>query len=227
MSIIPEEACCILDWHMSSTSIGRLMRHVWDGSFLNTGSMTTAMQRRHGGDVGGNINGVAGEYHAGAIHLDEASNLTVAFVANSPMGSDAMLNRIRDLAITRRNGTTPPTRTKGLDRLRGEWHCALSGSNHVFKLLVDNQYDAKGYNMAEFGGLGSEEVWTATSQSTYPSSSGEWASGTYRWFQAGMSPRFPNSTGTWSLTRTSNGTATLQRVDVGGWTGNYTCNLAV
>lgn len=177
--------------------------------------------RRHSGL----INVAGGSYRAGVILLDEASNLSLAFLANSPMDPEAMIDRFITAASNRRTGAPVPAPKNGMDRLRNQWNCALKDSDHVIKLRISNQYDVRGYNVLEFGGFGSEELWKTTAQSTFPEADIDQASGTYVWFRAGESARFPVSRGTWQMTRTGASTATLRRTDVGGWSGTYTCTV--
>ncbi|MFZ5893025.1 MAG: serine hydrolase [Myxococcota bacterium] len=201
--------CGVGQWHMSARSLAKVMRYLHQGTFFFHKQSADALPDTFNG---GHDNFVS--------RIQNLDSLQVAFESNTPI-SQTEVGAIISSAYqnARVNGTVIGTSPPVLDQVRGAWDCKRSGSSATMRLQVASRNDIRGYHLADFGGEGSNELWS------YSSNGSSSASGTYVYYKTTSNPREDQTwSGTWKLSRQSNGTLRVtRRDDATGWTGDYTC----
>jgi hypothetical protein len=223
--------CGVGGWFMRSHDVARIMRRVWDGSFFNHGMTGERMPRGH--------NGVLTFYRGLAVNRIEGMDLTWVLLSNSPLALTALpdggvvadpnefglVGGAIDAAYTANTiaPPAPPPNPPVLGRVRAIWRCVQDGvSSNVLSLRISNRYDIKGSNLLDFNGESSEEIWSTSAENTTN------ASGTYRFYRGGTSPRATSGVfvGSWTLTRNSGNSISITRHDnASGWSGAYSCAI--
>ena len=220
--------CSILGWHVPTNDLGRIMRRFWDGAFFNHASMGYRMPESHGGAVAWSANGVLGHYRGLASTMIPTTfggeNITVAFVANSPV-QPGVIDGIVYNAFVSNARSTPEAVSHGvMTSARGTWTCTqIEVPTNTMSLRIGSSNDIKGFNRMDFGGWGSEELWFPWEIDSVQSN------GEYVYYQAGTSPKATTNvywgryymrqdatTGNIKIRRTDNAT---------NWQGNYNCVL--
>jgi hypothetical protein len=208
--------CNTWGWQATALDVARAMDHVWNGAFFHAAANQTRNKTWHTGAVN--------DFYSVAIQLGQSPYLTATavVVANSPFDHLRVRNSIRDsfaFAQDEIAGPALPDPPPILVDAAFAWDC--TGGARPFRLKIASRYDIVASDPTDRGGLGTEEIWTATS-----ANAPETATGTYQTFQAGRSP-IGSSQGSWTLSRT----ATTNRITVtktppGGTQSTYTCAVS-
>ncbi|MET0592723.1 MAG: hypothetical protein ABW133_08500 [Polyangiaceae bacterium] len=216
--------CGAWGWQIPSSDLASVLRHIWDGAyFISENSMGSRMTPLHNGSVD--------NYRALTIHLvpgtpppgapRSPAELTFAVVANSPMDTIHVLEKVKaafNAALDPTAGPTPPAPVPLLTGARGAWRC--TGLGRHIRLRIANTRDIAAFEAVGFAGLGAEELWTASGGTVMSPTA---PTGTYVRFPAGMGPKSgSNQTGTWSITRTGSN-ITIMTAATGGSSFSYGC----
>ena len=229
--VIDPRYCNVGSWHMATNELGKILRHMWDGSFFTKRATSFEMPDSHNGGLLQFTNGLAVQFRSQAsLYMPTAfgsEDLIAVFFANSPV-APWEVDQLMYEAWQASQRTTPAAVNQGiLSTARGTWDCNQV-ENTTFKLIlrISNANDMKGFIAKSWSEQGSEEIWTTTQWNTTQ------ASGTSKSFKAGTSVAAPVLVypGTWTVTR--DGTTTpvkikVKKTDTGsGLVTNYNCSLA-